>query len=137
MSKGEAIRGNTPAVRGAGLVAARAGRVDARFAAGSRTLDPPVALAPAVGRSSRLVNSQSGFGSMSGRKILRTSGLDSAIAMAIDANTIVSSHTADEWSSLRIPDSRIGYSTNECSRYTYIVAWPNTVKIVLRRGMSA
>ena len=67
----------------------------------------------------------------------RTSGLDSAIAIAIDANTMVSSQTADAWSSLSTPDSRIGYSTNECSRYTYMVACPNTVKIVLRRGTSA
>jgi hypothetical protein len=62
----------------------------------------------AGGRSSATANSQRGFGSMRGRKILRTHGLASRIEIASEANTIVSSQIAEAWSSFNTPDSRIG-----------------------------
>jgi DHA2 family methylenomycin A resistance protein-like MFS transporter len=60
-----------------------------------------------AGSSSRM-NSHRGFGSTMGRDTRRTRGLASATAIAIEANTIVSSQVAEEWSFLSTPDSRIG-----------------------------
>ena len=85
----------------------------------SRGRREPVGIAAvplAPGERRHRANSHAGRGSTSGRNTRRTGLVASPSAISTEATITIGSHSHVGSRSRSTPDSRNGYSTNECSR---------------------